>query len=75
MKLSSLLSPKQVILDLKGETCAHALAHMVDHLVSRGLLDASLRDEVLKPSRGTGRPGQHGYRFGCGYPARLFRFH
>ena len=50
MKLSSLLSPKQVILDLKGETCAHALAHMVDHLVSRGQLDASLRDEVLKPS-------------------------
>ena len=47
MKLSSLLSPKQVILDLKGETCAHALVHMVDHLVSRGLLDASLRDEVL----------------------------
>jgi PTS system nitrogen regulatory IIA component len=47
MKLSSLLSPKQVILDLKGETCAHALVHMVDHLVSRGLLDASLHDEVL----------------------------
>jgi mannitol/fructose-specific phosphotransferase system IIA component (Ntr-type) len=47
MKLSSLLSPKQVILDLKGESCAHALAHMVDHLVSRGILDSSLRDEVL----------------------------
>ena len=38
---------KQVILDLKGESCAHALAHMVDHLVSRGILDSSLRDEVL----------------------------
>lgn len=47
MKLSSLLSPKQVILDLKGEVCSDALAHMVEHLVSRGVLDASLSSEVI----------------------------
>lgn len=48
MKLSSLLSPKQVILDLKGEICADALSNMVDHLVSRGVLEASIREEVLQ---------------------------
>lgn len=48
MKLSSLLSPKQVILDLKGEVCADALAHMVDQLISRGVLNASLRSEVIE---------------------------
>ena len=48
MKLSSLLSSKQVILDLKGEECSDALAHMVEHLIARGCLDASLRDEILK---------------------------
>ena len=48
MKLSSLLSPKQVILDLKGEVCADALANMVGHLISRGVLDAGLRAEVIE---------------------------
>lgn len=47
MKLASLLSPKQVILDLQGEVCSDALDHMVDHLISRGVLEAGLRDEVL----------------------------
>ena len=48
MKLSSLLSSKQVILDLKGEVCSDALAHMVDHLIARGCLGADLRDEILE---------------------------
>ncbi len=48
MKLSSLLSCKQVILDLEGEVCSDALAHMVDHLIARGCLSASLRDEILE---------------------------
>ncbi len=47
MKLSSLLSCKQVILDLEGEVCSDALAHMVDHLIARGCLSKSLRDEIL----------------------------
>jgi mannitol/fructose-specific phosphotransferase system IIA component (Ntr-type) len=48
MKLASLLSPKQVILDLHGEVCADALANIVDHLVARGVVAAGLRDEVLE---------------------------
>ncbi len=48
MKLSSLLSSKQVILDLKGEVCADALANMVEHLISRGVLDVNLRAEVIE---------------------------
>ena len=48
MKLASLLSPKQVILDLQGEVCADALANMVNHLVSRGVVEAGLRDDILE---------------------------
>ena len=48
MKLASLLSPKQVILDLQGEACAEALANIVDHLISRGVLAAGLREEIIE---------------------------
>ncbi|MCP5537772.1 MAG: PTS sugar transporter subunit IIA [Akkermansiaceae bacterium] len=48
MKLASLLTPKQVILDLKGEVCVEAIGNIVDHLIARGLLKAELRDEVIE---------------------------
>lgn len=47
MKLASLLTPDQVILDLQGEVCSEATASIIDHLISKGLLDAGMRDEVL----------------------------
>ena len=47
MKLSSLLSSKQVILNLEGEVCSDALAHMVDHLIARGFLNADNRDGIV----------------------------
>ena len=48
MKLASLLTPQQVILDLQGEVCEEATAAIVDHLIAKKLLDAGLRDEVLQ---------------------------
>lgn len=48
MKLASLLTPDQVILDLQGEVCSQATTAIVDHLITKGLLDKGLRDEVLE---------------------------
>lgn len=48
MKLASLLTPDQVILDLPGEVCSEATAAIIDHLIAKGLLDAALREEVLE---------------------------
>lgn len=48
MKLANLLSPAQVILDLKGDTCVEAISSIIDHLVNRDLLDEGLREEVLE---------------------------
>lgn len=48
MKLASLITPDQVILDLPGEVCSEATAAIIDHLIEKNRLDASLRDEVLQ---------------------------
>ncbi len=48
MKLASLFTPKQVILDLKGEVCVEAISNIVDHLISNKLLAEDLREEVLE---------------------------
>lgn len=48
MKLASLLTPKQVILDLEGEVCVDAITHIVDHLIGEEMLAAELREEVLE---------------------------
>ena len=39
MKLASLLTPQQVILDLQGETHLESITGIVDHLVEVELLD------------------------------------
>lgn len=51
MKLASLLTPKQVILDLKGEVCKDAIAEIVEHLIEKEMLDAALHDEVIRALR------------------------
>ena len=48
MKLASLLTPKQVILDLKGEVCSEAIGNIVEHLITQKLLDNNLREEILE---------------------------
>ena len=48
MKLASLLTPDQVILDLQGEVCSQATASIIDHLISKGFLQSELREEVLE---------------------------
>lgn len=48
MKLASLLTTDQVILDLKAEVCVDAMACILDHLIDKGLLAKDLRDEVYQ---------------------------
>jgi len=48
MKLASLLTPKQVILDLKGEVCSEAIGNIVEHLITQKLIKNNLREEILE---------------------------
>ena len=48
MKLAELLSPSQILLDLKAGESWTSIVELVDCLVSSGKLSATLRDEVLE---------------------------
>ncbi|MBK1829832.1 PTS sugar transporter subunit IIA [Verrucomicrobiaceae bacterium R5-34] len=48
MKLASLLTPEQVILDLKGDVCVEAISNIVDHLIDKKLLAADSREEIME---------------------------
>ncbi len=48
MRLAELLSPCQILLDLKAEERWLSIVELVDALVERGKLAAELRDEVLE---------------------------
>jgi len=48
MKLASLLTPDQVILDLKAEVCEEAIAGILDHLTAKKLLPTKMHDEVFQ---------------------------
>lgn len=47
MKLASLLTPEQVVLDMQAENHVEAITELVDCLVKIGRLDEGMRDEVL----------------------------
>lgn len=47
MKLSSLLSESQIILDMKSEDHIPAIEELVEHLDSIGMLTGETKDEVL----------------------------
>ncbi|NWK56678.1 PTS sugar transporter subunit IIA [Verrucomicrobiaceae bacterium N1E253] len=47
MKLASLLTPDQVILDLEAEVCVEAINGILDHLIAKDLLAADMRQEVF----------------------------
>ena len=47
MKLASLLTPNQVMLDLKGDTCDKAIFEIIEHLISRELLADDMHDEII----------------------------
>jgi mannitol/fructose-specific phosphotransferase system IIA component (Ntr-type) len=48
MNLASLLTPDQVVLDMRADEHLPAIEELVDHLFSLGKLPTGLRDEVLQ---------------------------
>jgi len=48
MKLASLLTPDQVILDLEADVCVGAIESILQHLVKKKLLPAEIYDEVYQ---------------------------
>ena len=51
MKLASLLTPDQVILDLKAEVCVEAIDQVLDHLIEKKCLPSEMRDELSQALR------------------------
>lgn len=47
MKLASLLSPDQIVLDMRSEEHMPAIFELVDHLIENGKLPEALREEVV----------------------------
>ena len=48
MKLASLLTPDQVILDLKAEVCVEAIEGILQHLMKKELLPSEMHDEIYR---------------------------
>lgn len=48
MKLASLLTPDQIILDLKAEVCVEAIGQILEHLIEHEVLPGALREEVYE---------------------------
>jgi len=51
MKLASLLTPDQVILDLKAEVCVDAIDQILNHLIEKKCLPSEMRDEIFHALR------------------------
>lgn len=51
MKLATLLTPEQIVLEMSSESHWDAIVELVDHLVGIDRLDGGLRDEVLEALR------------------------
>jgi mannitol/fructose-specific phosphotransferase system IIA component (Ntr-type) len=64
MKLASLLTPDQVILNLKAEVCGDAIEGILDHLIENNLLASELRDEISQALHE--REDQISTGIGCG---------
>ena len=68
MKLASLLTPDQVILDLEAEVCVDALECILDHLIEKKLLAAEMRDEVFQALREREQQISTGIGYGVAIP-------
>lgn len=68
MKLASLLTPDQVILDLEAEVCVEAIDGILDHLIAKELLPGSMRDEVCEALREREQQISTGIGYGVAIP-------
>ncbi len=68
MKLASLLTPDQVLLDMRADEHIPAIEELVDHLVEVGKLPAELRDEVVGSLREREEQVSTGIGYGVAIP-------
>lgn len=68
MKLASLLTPDQILLDMKSEGHMDAIIELVDHLVDVNLLSASLKEEVMESLRVREEQVSTGIGYGVAIP-------
>ena len=68
MKLASLLTPDQVILDMHAEDHLPAIEELVDHLVKTQKLSEQLRDEVVASLRDREEQVSTGIGYGVAIP-------
>jgi len=68
MKLASLLTPDQVILDLKAEVCEEAIAGILEHLMAKKLLLAEMHDEVFQALKDREEQISTGIGYGVAIP-------
>jgi len=68
MKLASLLTPDQILLDMKSEGHMDAILELVDHLVDVDLLNSSLQEEVVESLRAREEQVSTGIGYGVAIP-------
>lgn len=68
MKLASLLTPDQVVLEMRSEGHMDAILELVDHLVSVGSLSPDLRDEVVDSLKNREEQVSTGIGYGVAIP-------
>jgi mannitol/fructose-specific phosphotransferase system IIA component (Ntr-type) len=68
MKLASLLTPDQVLLDMRSEEHLPAIEELVNHLVGIGLLKEELREEALTSLRAREEQVSTGIGYGVAIP-------
>lgn len=68
MKLATLLTPDQILLELRSEEHLPAITELVDHMVETGQLAGGLRDEVLEALKAREEQVSTGIGYGVAIP-------
>jgi mannitol/fructose-specific phosphotransferase system IIA component (Ntr-type) len=68
MKLASLLTPDQIVLEMHSEEHMDAIVELVDHLVKVEQLDSSLREEVVESLKTREEQVSTGIGYGVAIP-------
>ncbi len=68
MKLATLLTPEQILLDMRAEEHMPAIVELVDHLVDTGGVPSALREEVLESLRAREEQVSTGIGYGVAIP-------
>lgn len=68
MKLASLLTPDQIVLEMRSEEHMDAIVELVDHLIDVELLKPDLREEIVESLRSREEQVSTGIGYGVAIP-------